>query len=77
MSISKDIDPASLRTLPDDAIVTWNSGVRHLIPISKNAWIAGWQAGRYPKPIKIGPRLNGWQLGTIRKLLDDLAKQGG
>lgn len=63
-----------LKSLPDDALITWKDGIRHLYPVSKNTWIAGWKAGRYPKPIKMGPRLNGWRIGTIRQFLANLAQ---
>ena len=27
-----------------------------LIPVSRSAWWAGCKSGRYPKPVKLGPR---------------------
>ena len=30
-----------------------------LIPVSRSAWWAGCKSGRYPKPVKLGPRNNG------------------
>ena len=42
-----------------------------LIPISKSSWWAGVRAGKYPKPIKLGPRTTAWKLSDIVKLIED------
>ncbi len=42
------------------------------LPISKSSWWAGIKAGRYPKPIKIGPRTTVWLVDDIRALIADL-----
>jgi len=40
------------------------------IPIGKSTWWAGVKAGRYPRPIKIGPRVTVWRAADIRDLMD-------
>jgi prophage regulatory protein len=40
------------------------------IPISKSAWWAGVAAGRFPRPIKLGPRITCWRVEDIRKLIE-------
>ena len=35
--------------------------VLELIPISKSAWWQGCKEGRFPKPIKLGPRTSVWR----------------
>lgn len=30
------------------------------IPVSKSSWWAGVKSGRFPKPIKLGPRTTVW-----------------
>ena len=41
-----------------------------IIPISKSAWWAGVKAGRYPMPVKLGPRTTAWRVEDIRALID-------
>jgi prophage regulatory protein len=45
-------------------------GSSGLIPISKSTWWAGVKAGRFPKPIKLGPRITAWRVEDIRSLVD-------
>lgn len=43
------------------------------IPISKSAWWQGIKDGRFPKPIKLGPRTTAWKAQDIKALVDRLA----
>ena len=40
------------------------------IPVSKSTWWAGVRAGRYPKPIKLGPRITAWRVEDIHALIE-------
>ena len=40
-----------------------------LIPISRAAWWAGVKTGKYPSPVKLGPRTTVWRAEDIRKLI--------
>ena len=40
------------------------------IPVSKSTWWAGVKSGRYPQPVKLGPRITAWRVEDIRKLID-------
>lgn len=40
-----------------------------LYPVSKSTWYAGVKAGRFPKPIKLGPRITAYRIEDIRALL--------
>ncbi len=40
-----------------------------IVPISKSAWWGGIKSGRYPKPVKIGPRTTAWRIEDIRALI--------
>lgn len=42
-----------------------------IIPVGKSAWWAGVRTGRYPAPIKLGPRTTAWTVESIRRLIDD------
>jgi prophage regulatory protein len=44
-----------------------------IIPVSKSTWWEGVRTGRYPKPVKLGPRITAWRVGDIRKLIDETA----
>ena len=46
------------------------------IPVSKSTWWEGVRTGRYPKPVKLGPRITAWRVEDIRRLIDS-AGQGG
>jgi prophage regulatory protein len=38
------------------------------IPVSKSTWWAGVRCGRYPKPIKLSPRITVWKETDIDRL---------
>jgi prophage regulatory protein len=50
-------------------------GIPAVIPVSKSSWWAGCKSGKYPKPVKLGPRTTAWSVADIRALID--ATQGG
>ena len=43
-----------------------------LIPVSRRTWWAGVKSGRYPRPVKLGPRITAWRMEDIRRLIRDL-----
>jgi prophage regulatory protein len=43
------------------------------IPVSKSTWWAGVKSGRFPTPVKLGPRMTAWRIEEIRALLEQLA----
>ena len=51
--------------------------VLELIPISKSAWWQGCKEGRFPKPIKLGPRTSAWRSSDIAALVEQLSQQAG
>jgi prophage regulatory protein len=40
------------------------------IPVSKSTWWAGVKSGRYPQPVKLGPRITAWRVEDIRSLIE-------
>jgi prophage regulatory protein len=40
------------------------------LPISRSSWWAGVASGRYPKPVKLGPRITAWRVAELRALMD-------
>lgn len=44
-------------------------GIPAVIPVSKSTWWEGCRNGRYPKPVKLGPRTTAWNVADIRALI--------
>lgn len=44
--------------------------------ISRSSWLEGCRTGRFPQPIKIGPRTTVWREEDINAFIDSLGKQG-
>lgn len=41
-----------------------------IIPISASSWWAGCKSGKYPKPIKLGPRTTAWRASEVLALVN-------
>lgn len=41
-----------------------------VIPVCKSSWWSGVKTGKYPKPVKLGPRTTAWRVEDIRALID-------
>jgi prophage regulatory protein len=61
------VDRASLLRLP---------GVLALLPVGRSTWWAGVKAGKYPKPIKLGPRTTCWLASEILDLIESAVRAG-
>ena len=44
-----------------------------LIPVKKTCWWNGVKVGRFPKPVKLGPRVTAWKAEDIRKFIDAMS----
>ncbi len=44
-----------------------------IIPVSKSTWWQGVKEGRYPKPVKLGPRTTAWRVEDILALIKSMA----
>ena len=44
--------------------------VEPLIPVSRSTWWSGVKSGRFPQPVKLGPRTTAWRSEDIRALID-------
>lgn len=40
-----------------------------IVPVSKSTWWDGVKSGRFPAPVKLGPRITAWRVEDIRELL--------
>ena len=46
-----------------------------VLPISRSAFLAGVKIGRYPAPVKLGPRTTAWDAAEIRRYITTLRDQ--
>lgn len=47
-----------------------------IIPIKKTAWWNGVKSGRFPAPVKLGPRTTAWRCEDIRALIETMGETG-
>lgn len=43
------------------------------IPVSRSTWWEGVRTGRYPQPVKLGPRITAWRVEAIKALIANAA----
>lgn len=46
-----------------------------IYPVSRSTWWSGVKSGRYPEPVKLGPRITAWRVEDIRALLERVNNQ--
>lgn len=51
--------------------------VLKLYPVSKSTWWAGVKEGRYPQPVKLGPKMTAWRSEDIYTLINTVSQKGG
>ena len=47
--------------------------ILEIIPVSKSAWWQGCKDGRFPKPVKLGPKTTAWRAEDIAALIEQIA----
>ncbi|WP_288901642.1 AlpA family phage regulatory protein [uncultured Sneathiella sp.] len=55
-------------TLPDTGFVRLPD-ILKIYPVSKSHWWVGVKEGRYPKPVKLGPKITAWRVEEIKALI--------
>ena len=55
-------------TLPETGFVRLPQ-VLKVFPVSKSTWWAGVKEGRFPKSVKLGPKITAWRVEDIRELI--------
>ena len=45
------------------------------VPVSETAWYRGIAAGKFPRPIKLGPRTAAWRVEDIRDVIDAMTTE--
>ena len=54
-----------------------NPPIPPLIPVSRSSWWQGIKEGRFPKPVKLGPKTTAWRVEDIRNLIHQLGADHG
>jgi prophage regulatory protein len=69
---AKSGDPAT--DLPQGGFVRLSAilGPRGPLPVSRSTWWAGVKTGRFPAPVKLGPRTTAWRVEDIRRLIEEV-----
>jgi len=49
--------------------------VLEIIPVSKRNFYYGMEEGRFPKPVRLGPRTVAWKASDIEKIIKEGVKQ--
>ncbi len=44
--------------------------VLNVFPVSKSTWWAGIKSGKYPRGVKLSPRVTAWKVEEIRALIE-------
>ena len=64
-----------LRPLPQEGFVRLPQ-VLHVLGIGKTTFWEGIKTGRFPAPIKLGPRTAVWRVDDIRGLISRISENG-
>jgi predicted DNA-binding transcriptional regulator AlpA len=46
-----------------------------IFPVGKSSWWEGCRTGRYPKPVKLGPRTTVWRAEDIKAFIESMSNQ--
>ncbi len=60
-------------TLPETGFVRLPA-ILKVYPVGKSTWWAGVKSGRFPQPVKLGPRTTAWRVEDIRELIATLGQ---
>lgn len=63
-----------MKSLPTEGFVRLKQ-ILEVFPIGKSSWWQGVKDGKYPQPIKLGPRTTAWRVEDIRKLIAELGNK--
>lgn len=73
MPFASKIDPAGLYRLK--SIVRTKGGGTPLIDVSPSTWWAGVKSGRFPQPIRLGPRTTCWRGADLLALSSPVGEE--
>lgn len=73
VAIQKETKPIHISPLPQEGFVRLPQ-VLFVLGIGKTSFWAGIKDGRFPAPVKLGPRTSVWRVEDIRALIASYAK---
>lgn len=73
--MAKHVVDYETRPLPLEGFVRLPQVLR-VLGIGRTTFLDGVRAGRFPKPVPLGPRAVGWRVEAIRNLIEQLSKGG-
>jgi predicted DNA-binding transcriptional regulator AlpA len=67
---------SDFQTLPQSGFVRLSAilAPNGPIPVGKSTWWQGVRDGRFPKPVKLGPKTTAWRVEDIRALIEHLGR---
>lgn len=51
-----------------------NPPIPPIIPVGKSTWWQGVKSGRFPKPLKLSPKVTVWRVEDIRKYIEQASR---
>lgn len=73
--MSQGIQDARVASLPTQGFIRLPQ-VLAVFPVGRSTWWAGVRSGRFPQPVKLGPRVTAWDVAAIRALIERFASGG-
>ncbi len=74
--VQQPLDPSdkvhNLVSLPEVGFVRLPQ-ILAVFPVGRSTWWAGVKAGRFPQPVKLGPRVTAWRVEEVRALLSSMS----
>jgi predicted DNA-binding transcriptional regulator AlpA len=67
--MSKNLKIAETQNLPEIGLLRLKQ-ILQFIPVSRSTWLAGVKTGRFPQPLKLGPRTTAWRVTDIHALIN-------
>jgi predicted DNA-binding transcriptional regulator AlpA len=67
------IHTSSPQPLPSEGFIRLPQ-VLHVLAIGKSSFWEGVKTGRFPPPVKLGPRTSAWRVEDIRALIAQLSE---
>lgn len=61
--------PSGVSAPATDTLVRLPEVLRR-VPVSRSTWLLGVATGRFPKPVKLGPRTTAWRASDIADLVE-------
>ncbi|RIK91974.1 MAG: transcriptional regulator [Proteobacteria bacterium] len=60
--------------LPEIGFVRLPTILAH-VPVSRSLWWEGVRTGRFPKPVKLAPRVTAWRVEDVRSVILTLGRK--